>query len=567
MHGDAAEPPGFTHFRHVNPAAPIGGTLRLAVGGSFDSTNPFIVKGIPAKGLRAYTFESLMARGHDEPFSLYGLLAEAIDMAEDRSSIAFRLRKEAKFSDGKPVTIDDVLFSYEILRDHGKPNYRTYYSKVTRAEKLDERTIKFHFEAEADREMPLIMGLMAVLPRHVFAGRNFEATTLDRLIGSGPYTIETVKPGASVTYRRNANYWGWHLPVNKGRFNFERIKYDYFRDSNSAFEAFKKGLADLREERDPKRWATAYDFPAVKDGKVILERLPVNLPAGISALVFNTRRAVFADKRVRQALNHLFDAEWINHSLYNDLYVRTRSIFPRSELAAFQAPASPYEREILKPYSDALNPDLLEAKPFLPKSDGNGRNRKNRRVAHKLLKEAGFASRDGKMVNQATGEKLAFEFLVVSPQQERLALTFSRAAAKSGIDISVRNVDSSQYQARRNEYDYDMIQTTWFSSLSPGNEQTFYWSPQVRDQSGARNYMGAEEPAIDAMINALLAARSREHFVDAAHALDRVIMSGAYFIPLFHAENAWIARWKHLKRPDTVPLYGLRVDSWWMEQQ
>jgi peptide/nickel transport system substrate-binding protein len=565
MHGAPSETRDFSHFSYVYPQAPIGGILKLAVAGTFDSTNPFIVKGIPAKGLRDFTYESLMARGHDEPFSLYGLIAEAVDFPEDRSSIAFKLRAEAKFSDGKPITIDDVIFSYETLRDQGKPNYRSYYSKVTRVERLDDRSVKFHFSAEADREMPLILGLMAILPRHVFESKKFDATNLDLPLGSGPYVVEEVKPGASITYHRDATYWGWHLPVNKGRFNFERIRFEYFREANSAFEAFKKGLADLREERDPKRWASAYAFPAVKQGHVLLEKLPVRLPAGVSGLVFNTRRPVFSNIKVRQALIYLFDAEWINHNLYNDLYVRTKSIFPRSELAAFTQPASPHERTLLAAHPTAVNADVLEGRPFLPKSDRSGRNRKNRRIALNLLRSAGYSVDAGKMVNTKTGKPLAFEILVLSRQQERLALSFARTAAKSGIDIRIRSVDASQFQARKNEFDFDMIPATWFSSLSPGNEQSFYWSPKGRDKPGARNYMGAQEPAIDTMISELLKVRERRQFVDTARALDRVIMSGAYFIPLFHAETAWIARWKHLQHPNKVPLYGLRIDTWWME--
>lgn len=565
MHGAPAEPESFTHFAYTNPEAPVSGFLRLAVAGTFDSTNPFIVKGIPAKGLRDFTYESLMARGHDEPFSLYGLIAEAVDVPEDRRSIAFKLRPEAKFSDGTPVSIDDVIFSYETLRDHGKPNYRSYYGKVKSVERLGERAVRFHFSAEADREMPLILGLMAILPKHAFAGKKFDTTNLKHALGSGPYVIEEIKPGASITYRRNADYWGWHLAVNKGRFNFERIRFEYFREANSAFEAFKKGLSDLREERDPKRWASAYNFPAVEQKKIVLENMPVRLPAGVSGLVFNTRRPAFADIRVRQALTRLFDAEWINHSLYNDLYVRTKSIYPRSELAAFTQAASQRERNLLAPYPGAVSEEILEARAFLPQSDGSGRNRKNRRAALNLLKSAGYAVQAGKMINLKTQKPLGFEILVLTRQEERLALTFARIASKSGIQIDVRSVDASQFQARKNDFDFDMIPTTWFSSLSPGNEQSFYWSPQGRDNPGARNYMGAKEPAIDAMIEGLLKARERDEFVDAARALDRVIMSGAYFIPLFHAETAWIARWKHLKHPQKLPLYGLRIDSWWME--
>ena len=567
MHDYPAEKEGFSHFSYVNPDAPVGGTLRLSAGGTFDSTNPFIVKGIAAQGLRDFTYESLMARSYDEPFSLYGLIAEAVDLPEDRKSIAFRLRKEARFSDGRPVTVDDVIFSLETLRDSGRPNYRSYYSKVERIERIDERTVKFHFTDDTDREMPLIVSLMSILPKHVWEGKKFDKTTLEPPIASGPYVVEKIDAGAAITYKRNPNYWGWHLSVNKGEFNFERIRYDYFRDQNSAFEAFKKGIVQFREERNPKMWTNSYDFPAVKKGDVIVEKISTGLPAGVSTFVYNTRRWPFTDINVRRALIYLFDAEWINKSLYSDLYRRTYSIYPRSELAAFPNPASDLERKLLAPHAAALNQDLMEGNQFLPVSDASGRDRKNRRKALKLLKQAGFLVRNGKMVEDSSGKPLAFEIMVLTRQEERLALAFARAAEKSGIDIAVRLVDSSQFQARRNDYDFDMIPATWFSSLSPGNEQSFYWSPSVAEQPGARNYMGANDPAIDSVITALIAAKTRQEFVETARALDRVIMSGAYFIPLFHADSFWIARWKQLQHPKNPPLYGVRLPTWWMEKQ
>ncbi|MGI9371948.1 MAG: extracellular solute-binding protein [Hyphomicrobiales bacterium] len=565
MHDEPAEQEGFTHFSYTNPNAPVGGTLRLSAGGTFDSTNPFIVKGIAAQGLRGFTYESLMARSYDEPFSLYGLIAEAVDLPDDRKSIAFRLREEARFSDGTPVTIEDVIFSLETLRDFGRPNYRAYYSKVERIERIDKRTVKFHFAADTDREMPLIVSLMSILPKHVWDGKKFDKTTLEPPIASGPYVVEKIDPGTSITYRRNLDYWGWHLGVNKGRFNFERVRYDYFRDQSSAFEAFKKGIVLFREERNPKMWSNAYDFPAVKKGDVILEKIATGLPAGMAGLVFNTRRWPFKDIRVRQALIYLFDAEWINKSLYSDLYKRTYSIYPRSELAAYPNPASALERELLAPYKASLNQDLIEGKPFLPQSDGSGRDRKSRRMALRLLKEAGYVVRAGKMVEESSSKPLAFEIMVLTRQEERLALAYARALEKSGINVAVRLVDSSQFQARRNDYDFEMIPATWFSSLSPGNEQSFYWSPSVANQPGARNYMGADETGIDAAIIGLIAAKTRSKFVEMARSLDRIIMSQAYFIPLFHADSFWTARWKQLQHPKKTPLYGVRLPTWWME--
>ncbi len=563
MHGQPGLEDGFSSFAYVNPTAPKGGTVTFAAIGTYDNTNPMIVKGIAAKGLRAHVFESLMTRNLDEPFSLYGLLAESIDVPDDRSWVEFRLREHAKFSDGMPVTVEDVIFSLEVLRDHGRPNFRSYYSKVVRTERRGPRSVRFVFEAGADRELPLILGLMAVLPRHRYSKTTFEQTTLVKPLGSGPYLVEKIDPGQQIVYRRNPDYWGWSLSVNAGRHNFDTVRYDYYRDQNSAFEAFKKGLSDARLENDPTRWAQGYEIPAVKDGQIVREEIPTKLPSGMNAFVFNTRKPLFADVRVRKALLTLFDFSWVNKNLYFGLYSRTRSYFDNSELSSHGRPANERERRLLTPSLSTIDPDILEGRYRLPDGDGTGRNRRNLRTALNLLKKAGYELRDGHLVDGATGAPFSFEILVTDRDQERLALNFADRLKSAGIRLKVRQVDSTQYQNRKQTYDFDMIPNFWFASLSPGNEQSFYWGTYGRDTPGTRNYMGTKNPAIDDLIAAMLKARDRTEFVSTVRALDRTLLSQVYVIPLFFPPNRWAARWRKIKRPERTSLYGYVPDTWW----
>lgn len=572
MHGEPANLAGFKAFSYVNPDAPKGGTIRFGAVGSFDSLNPFIVRGTPAVGLREFVFESLMARGYDEAFSLYGLLAESIDTAPDRSWVAFRLRKEARFSDGTPVTIDDVIFSLETLRDKGRPNYKSYYGKVERIERPDERTVKFYFrrdpgETSADREMPLILGLMPILPKHVYEKRAFDQSSLDRPVGSGPYLVEEVKPGSRISYRLNPDYWGAGLAVNRGRNNIERVDYDYYRDSNASFEAFKAGLYDARPEEDPGRWATEYDFPAVREGRVHQLAFETGMPSGMKALVFNIRRPVFADRHVRTALTYLFDFEWVNKSLYHGVYRRTQSYFDNSELSSFHRAAGLRERALLAPFPDAVTPEIMSRGYEAPVGDGNGLNRANRVKALSLLRDAGYTISAGQVVDAKTHAPLRFEILVATPSDERLALVYANMARRSGIDIRVRNVDSSQYQGRLDAYDYDMIFFEWTSSLSPGNEQSFRWGSEAADAKGSYNFIGVKDKAVDAMISALLAAKTKDDFVSAVRALDRVLLSGNYVIPLFYSPTQWVALWDRVKVPARTSLYGYRSDTWWIDEK
>ena len=563
LYGTPKQPPGFTHFSYVNPDAPKGGRLVLGAFGSFDSLNPLIIKGVAANGIRDFTIESLMARGLDEPFTLYGLVAETVEVPEDRSSITFHLNPKAHFSDGKPITADDVLFSLELLKEKGRPNHRTYFAKVAKAERLSDRSVRFTFDAAGDREIPLILGLLPVLPKHAINPATYESTSLEAPVGSGPYRVGKIDAGRSITFVRDENYWGRDLPVNRGRFNFDEIRFDYFREGSVMFDAFKSGQIDLWPEEDPRRWANGYDFPAIRDGRAVKREFDIGLPAGMTALVFNTRRQVFADTRVREALIYLFDFAWINRTLYAGLYRRTQSYFERSILASAGRPADARERELLAPFPDAVKPAFMEGSYRFPSTDGSGRSRENQEKAFRLLQEAGYELKAGRLVEAKSGRQLEFEILGASTSQEGLLLSFARDVERLGIKVKLRVVDGAQYQQRLTNYDYDMIQNTWSSSLSPGNEQLFRWSTTAAKTPGTYNFAGVENPAADAMIQAMLAAKSEGDFVSAVRALDRVLLSGDYVIPLFFIPKQWVAYWTRLQHPEKTPLFGYNVDSWW----
>lgn len=563
MHGEPALPANFTAFPYVNPDAPKTGRLVHGVLGTFDSLNPLIIKGIAPSEIRGYVIEGLMARGYDEPFTLYGLIAQTVETDAARSYVTFNLNPAARFSDGRPITADDVIFSWQLLRDHGRPNHRIYYAKVTKAEALSTRSVRFDLSGSNDRELPLILGLMPVLPKHAIDPATFEETTLTPPIGSGPYVVEAVDVGKSVTLKRDPNYWGRDLPVNRGYWNFDTVRLDFYRDSNTHFEAFKKGLYDVRAELDPSRWEQAYDFPAVRDGRVIKEALTNGMPKAMSALVFNTRRPIFADIRVRQALLLLFDFEWLNKSFFFGRYVRTRSYFDGSELSSAGIPASERERSLLAPFPNAVRPDILAGTWAPPVTDGSGRDRETLRAALALLDAAGYELAGTQLRSRETKRPFAFEIMVTTRDQERLALHFSQSLKRAGISATVRMVDAVQFDRRRITYDFDMIQNRWDQSLSPGNEQAFYWGSAAADEDGTRNYMGARSPAIDAMIAALLKAEGREDFVAAVRALDRVLLSGFYVIPLFHSPEQWIARWSSIAHPERTPLTGYLPETWW----
>lgn len=571
MHGEAKYPSGFSHFDYVNPNAPKGGTLKLGAGGTFDTLNPFIIRGTPAFGLStgymSLVYEPLMARSADEPFTLYGLLAETVEVPEDRSCITFNLNPKATWSDGLAITANDILFSFETLRDKGRPNHRTYYKKVEKVEKTGPLSVKFTFKKNAagviDREMPLIMALMPILPEHEWEDREFNQTTLHIPIGSGPYKVDRVDPGHSITYVRNANYWGRHLPVERGLHNFDVIQVDYYRDDSITLQAFKAQQFDLRMETNPNRWAAAYDFPSAKVGRVILEEMRHHRVEPATGYVFNTRREVFRDPALRHALTYAFDDGWINRNLFQGHYHRTTSFFPNSELAA---PALPEgrEKEILEKYRVQLPPGIFTEPVTPPETDGTEESLRNNLLkAEDILRTAGYDMKDGQLLAPKTDKPVTFEILLGDPSEEKVALTWIRSLKRLGVDARVHTVDSAQYQSRLAQFDYDVITAKWVNTLSPGNEQMFFWSSAAADQPGSRNYAGIKDPAVDALASAIPEAKTREDLMATTRALDRVLMAGHYTVPFFYLGADDIAYWKPLQHPAMQSPYGTVLESWW----
>lgn len=562
MHGEPALPADFKSLPYANPDAPKGGAFRQAIAGSFDTVNPFIVKGQKAVSISTYVFESMMSRNYAEAFTVYGLLAESIDVSPDRNKMTFVLRSEARFSDGVPVTSADVVYSLETLRDHGLPRFKTYYSKIKTIETPDARTIVMT-QDQGDRELPLIMGLMPILPRHYWEKRNFEESTLDPIMGSGPYVLSEIKPGERVSLKKNPDYWGKDIAFNRGLWNFDEVRFDYFRDNNTAFEAFKRGLADIRVEPDPTRWSQAYDFPAVKDGRIIRERIEQRTPAAAAGFAFNTRKFLFQDPKVRRALVEVFDFEWMNDNLLFDLYHRTQGYYSGSTLSYFDHPADAREMALLGADAARIDPRILDGSYEPPKTDGSGRDRKVLRHAVGLLSEAGWEIRNGQLTNVATGELFAFTISCVSREQEKVALHYQRTLKQIGIDVRIRVVDSTQFQRMLDTYEFDMLPVLWYNSLSPGNEQDYYYGSAGRTTLGTRNYPGIADPAVDRMIGALLAATSEEDFIAAVRALDRLLVNGFYIVPFYNSGGQWVARWNTIGRPEHPPLSGFEGTGLW----
>ena len=563
MHGAPALAAGFDHLPYANPDAPKGGRLALAYLGAFDSLNPYNVKALStAQGLVGNVYQSLMARSADEPFTLYGLIAQSIDTDDARDRVVFHLNPAAHFSDGTKIVAADVIFTFNLLKEKGLPSQRAAYALVRSADAPDELTVRFDLAGAGDRELPLILALMPVLsPAHTDAA-HFEDQTLQIPVGAGPYKVAAVVPGQRLTLVRDPHYWARDLPITRGLYNFDEIRIDYYRDASAMFEAFKAGLVDFRLEDDPTRWRDGYGFPAARDGRVLRESLPYGLPKGISGFAFNTRRPIFADPRAREGLATMFDFEWINANLYAGVYKRSKSFFDDSELSAAGRPASAKERALLAPFPGAVRDDILEGRWAPPVSDGSGRDRALARKALALLARAGFALR-GETLVDARGRPLDFEILVENRQEERLALAYSTNLARIGVKATVRLVDEVQFERRRARFDFDMMIGSWIASPSPGNEQRNRWSSAAATMEGAYNICGAASPAIDAMIAAVVAARHRDDFVAAVRALDRLLLSGFYIVPLFYAPDQWVAYSSALGHPDKTPLFGVALETWW----
>ena len=561
MHGKAKYGPDFKHFDYVNPDAPVGGTLRLATEGSFDSFNPFIPKGDAAN---PGVFETLLTSSEDEAFTEYGLIAESIEYPEDRSWVIFHLRPEARWHDGKPITPEDVIFSLETLRKEGQPFYRYYYGSVKTAEKVGERSVKFSFGDAANLELPLIIGQLAILPKHWWEGRDFAKTLLDPPLGSGPYKVGKFEPGRFMERVRVDDYWGKDLPVNRGKNNFERIRTDYYRDRIAIREAVKAGAVDFFAENQAKAWAVDWDTPAVREERLIKTLVKQRTPQGMQAFVLNTRRARFQDPRVRQAITLAFDFEWTNQNLFYGQYKRTDSFFANSELAATGAPSGE-ELAILECLRKRLPRTVFWPPVKPPETDGTGWPRENLRQSFALLKEAGYEVRDLKLVNVETGEPFRFEILLVSPAFERIVLPFKRNLARLGIDVRVRLVDQSQYINRLRQYDFDSVISGWGQSESPGNEQRDYWGSAAANRPGGRNLIGIATPEIDALIELLIEAPDRNSLVARTRALDRVLLAGHWVVPNWHIAAQRIVYWDIFGRPENSPYKGVSIMTWWLD--
>lgn len=566
MHGDPKYGADFKHFDYLNPDAPKGGSLREAAQGTFDSFNPFIAKGSPAAGT-GYLFETLMTSSADEAFTEYGLIARSVEWPEDRSWVAFTLRPEARWQDGTSITVDDVIFSLETMKTKGHPFYRFYYQSVTKAERVAPRKVRFTFEAGDNRELPLIVGQMPILPKHHWEaeGRDFAKTTLAPPLGSGPYRVADFEPGRFIVYERDEDYWGKDLPVNRGRYNFDRIRIDYYRDDTVIRQALKAGVIDFRVENQAKAWALDYDVPPVQAGRLIKEKIEHQRTTGMQAFVMNTRRPMFEDPRVRRALAFAFDFEWTNTHMFFGQYTRTESYFSNSELAATGLPG-PAELAILEPHRGQVPERVFTEAYWAPSTDGSGWPRENLARAFALLEEAGWVVRDMRMVNADTGQPMAFEILLVSPAFERIVLPLVRNLKRLGIEARVRLVDAAQYQNRIRSFDFDMIVASWGQSDSPGNEQRDFWSSTAADTPGSRNLAGIEDPVVDALVDLVIAAPDREALVARTRALDRVLLWGHYVIPNWHIRFDRILYWDKFSRPAATPKQGTSVDYWWFDE-
>jgi microcin C transport system substrate-binding protein len=573
LFADIKYPAGFAHFDYVNPDAPKAGRVRFGLVGSFDSLNPYSFKGAPAG---AVMNDALLTQSLDEPSTEYGLVASSVWHPEDRSMVVFRLRPEARFHDGAPITPEDVIWSMQALRD-AHPQYNAYYKNISRAEQTGEREVTFTFSIAGNRELPLITGQLPVLPKHWWTGkdaqgrpRDINATTLETPLGSGAYVATDVKPGASILMRRVPDYWGKDLAVNLGQNNFDEIEYIYFRDANVAFEAFKGGQYDWRTEVSSKTWATGYDFPAVQAGKVVKEEITLSQVNGMQSWAMNIRRPKFQDVRVRQALNHAFDFEWANQNLFYGQYIRSRSYFNNSEMEARGLPSAA-ELALLEPLKDKLPPEVFTTEYKNPLNDTPQARRRNMRQAATLLDAAGWkvSPEGGKSVlKNAQGESLAIEFLLDSPLFERVALPYKQQLELLGISVTVKTVDSAQYERRTQTFDYDIMVGSWGQSLSPGNEQREYWGSEAAKRDGSRNYVGIANPAIDALIEKLIFASDRESLVNACRALDRALMWNHYVVPMWFIPYQRTARWDRFGRPDTLPSLSTGFPNiWWWDAE
>lgn len=566
MHGEPKYSADFQRFEYTSANAKKGGLLRLAGYGTFDSLNGYIAKGNPADHLELL-YDTLMVSSSDEPFTQYGLVAQSIEYPQDRSWVIFHLRPGARFHDGRQVTAADVVFSYNLLLEKGNPKYKFYYADVMQAQVLDERTVKFTFKNTDNRELPLIVGELPILPKHFWQDKEFDKSSLKIPLGSGPYYIETVNPGRSIRYQRAENYWAKDLPVNAGLYNFDAINVDYYRDGNVAIEAIKANEYDLRWENSSKFWATSYDVASVKNKKLIKKKIYHKANKGMQAFAFNLRKSIFQDIHLRKAITYAFDFEWSNQALFYKAYQRAYSFHSNSELASTGLP-SEEELNLLSPYQDQLPASVFSQAYVLPKSDGSGRNRPNLRKAKKLLDQAGYMVKDNQLYN-ANGQAINFEILLVSPGFERIVNPFIKSLKKLGIYVNVRLVDSSQYINRKRSFDFDMIVHVFAQGESPGNEQNNFWGSASANMEGSGNLLGIQNPVIDELIKNVVNANSREQLVVANKALDRALLHQYYAIPQWYTSSVRVVYWNKFNQPAISPIYDRYfrkgVHTWWYD--
>ncbi|MER8765007.1 extracellular solute-binding protein [Mesorhizobium sp. M0968] len=571
MQGEPALPADYDHFNYVNPDAPKGGSITYCVVGSIDNLNPFILRSLrtTARGMmdQAYgnlVFEPLMQRNYDEAFSLYGLLADTADMDPERKSIEFHLDPRAKWSDGEPVTPEDVLFTYDVFTEKGRPPYSLRMKAIAKLEKTGDRSVRFTFNDKADREFPLIIALTPIIPKHAFNKDTFDRTTLKPVIGSGPYTVAQVVPGQRIVFKRNPDYWGKDVPSKRGFDNYDQITIEYFLNANAKQEAFKKGICAIDDDSDPVKRERDLDFPAFHRGEVIAETFDTGIPPVVNGFLFNTRLPKFSNPVVRRALGMLYDFEWANKNLFGGKYARTMSFWQNSELSALGHPASEKEKALLAPYPGRVPADVMDGTYRPPVTDGSGQDRKVLKAAFELLKSAGYAVRDGAMVD-AEGKPFGFEILTASQDEERLAAIYQRTLEKLGIDVGIRSLDGDQIQSRKQRFDFEVLvgSTGFNNSLSPGIEQTGRWGSAAAKAEGSFNLAGVADPAVDAAIEAMLRARSKEDYVAAVRVLDRLLISGNYMVPTQHNNQQWLAYWNYLEHPQKTPIYGYQLPTWW----
>ncbi|MER9228681.1 extracellular solute-binding protein [Mesorhizobium sp. M0664] len=571
MQGEPALPPDYDHFNYVNPDAPKGGSITYSVVGSFDNLNPFILRSLrtTARGMmdQAFgnlVFEPLMQRNYDEAFSLYGLLADTADMDPERKSIEFHLDPNAKWSDGEPVTPEDVLFTYDVFTEKGRPPYSQRMKAIAKLEKTGERSVRFTFNEKADREFPLITALTPIIPKHAFNKDTFDRTTLKPVIGSGPYTVAQVVPGQRIVFKRNPDYWGKDVPSKRGFDNYDQITIEYFLNANAKQEAFKKGICAIDDDSDPVKRERDLDFPAFHRGEVIAENFDTGIPPVVNGFLFNTRLPKFSNPVVRRALGMLYDFEWANKNLFGGKYTRTMSFWQNSELSALGHPASEKEKALLAPYPGRVPADVMDGTYRPPVTDGSGQDRKVLKAAFELLKSAGYTVQDGAMLDPE-GKPFGFEILTASQDEERLAAIYQRTLEKLGIDVGIRSLDGDQIQSRKQRFDFEVLvgSTGFNNSLSPGIEQTGRWGSAAAKAEGSFNLAGVADPAVDAAIEAMLRARSKEDYVAAVRVLDRLLISGNYMVPTQHNNQQWLAYWNYLEHPQKTPIYGYQLPTWW----